>query len=224
MITEEMMAAAAAEMNEAMLRSLPDPEDCHHTFSAKFEKKMKRVIYRADHPLQIRILQRVASVILVLFLCFATIMAISPTVRASVFGWIREQYESFIAYYFVNESCNKNPNAEYYIDCLDTEYTLVHSSVEGNIHHQIYEDINGMCLDFTYATNYTHNIFYIELDHYEVHPVSINGRAGDLYVSNDESEKNSIIWCDVESQIMFYIAASIEPELLVSFAEKMNSN
>ena len=222
MITEEMMAAAAAEMNEAMLLSLPDPEDCHHTFSAKFEKKMKRVIYRANHPLQIRILQKVASVILVLFLCFATIMAISPTVRASVFGWIREQYESFIAYYFVDSVYKESQNTEYYIDCLDTEYTLVFYSIEDNIHYQIYEDINGTCLDFTYATKYIRNIFYIEEDKYEVRPVLINGKSGDLYVSIAGTEKNSVIWWDEESKIMFYLAANIEPELLISLAEKTN--
>ena len=224
MITEEMMASAAAEMNDAMLRSLPDQEDFHHTFSTKFERKMKRLIYRTDHPIQTLILQWVASVILVLFVGLATIMAISPTVRANVLGWIREQYESFIAYYFVDEPSSQNRNTEFFIDCLNTEYSLVYSSVEGNIHHQVYEDNNGICIDFTYATNYTQNCFYIKQDNYEIHHISINGKAGDIYISIDGCEKNSVIWFDEESKIMFYIAANIDPDGLISFAERMKSN
>lgn len=65
-ITDEMMAEAAAEMNEAMLRSLPDPDDCHHEFSRKFKRKMKRVVYRAEHLVQFRIMQRVATIFLVI--------------------------------------------------------------------------------------------------------------------------------------------------------------
>lgn len=221
MITEEMMASAAAEMNEAMLRSLPDQEDCHHTFSTRFERKMKRLIYRTDHPIQTLILQRVASVIFVLFVGLATIMAISPTVRANVLGWIRERYESFIAYYFVEEPSSKNQNTEYFIDCSDTEYTLIFSSVDDDIHYQIYEDINGTHLDFTYATNYIRNIFYIKDDKYEVRPISINGKTGDLYISIDGTEKNSFIWSDEETQIIFYLTSSIEPEYLILLAEKI---
>lgn len=219
MITEEMMASAAAEMNDAMLRSLPDQEDFHHTFSTKFERKMKRLIYRTDHPIQTLILQRVASVILVLFVGLATIMAISPTVRAHVLGWIRERYESFIAYYFVDELCNETSNGEYYIDCLDTEYTLIYSSNEDDIHFQIYADSDGGTIHFIYAANYTRNIMYIKQDKYEITPVSINDNVGDLYISIDGTEKNSIIWCDEQSRIMFYLSADIDPESLILFAE-----
>lgn len=39
MITDEMLAEAAAELAEAINASLPAPEECHHQFSAKFERK-----------------------------------------------------------------------------------------------------------------------------------------------------------------------------------------
>lgn len=219
MITEEMMAAAAAEMNEAMLRSLPEPEDCYHEFSAKFEKKMKRVIYRADHPLQFRILQKVASIILVLFLGFATIMAISPTVRASVFGWIREQYESFMTYYFEDRSKPDSRNAEYYIDGLDDEFTLVYSSFDGSVHFQVYENTEGQQLYYTYATKFDRNAHFIEQDKCYVEHITINGHPADLYVSTVENESNCIIWSDEDAHIIFYIAAPINPDKLVYYAE-----
>ena len=44
MITDEMIAEAAAELNQALIDSLPDPRDCKHHFSKKFERKMKIMI------------------------------------------------------------------------------------------------------------------------------------------------------------------------------------
>ena len=219
MITDEMMAAAAAEMNDAMLRSLPKPEDCQHEFSRKFEKKMKWVIYRTDHPLQFRILQKVASVILVLFLGFATIMAISPTARACVFGWIREQYESFISYYFEDRPSADSRNTEYYIACLDDEFHLLQSNTSNGMHFFIYKTEDGNSLHFIYSADHYDNIFYIKQDNYYIEPVLVNGQPGEIYTSIDGTESNCIVWCDENNHLMFYLSAYLEPEVLINYAE-----
>lgn len=219
MITEEMMASAAAEMNDAMLRSIPKPEDCQHEFSPQFERKMKRVIYRADHPFQLRILQKVASIILVLFLGFATIMAISPTVRACVFGWIREQYESFISYYFEERPSADSRNAEYYIDCIDDEFHLYQTNTRNGMHFYVYKTDDGNSLHFIYSEDHYDSIFYIKQDNYHVEPVLINGQPGEIYTSIDSTESNCIVWCDEYNHLMFYLSAYLEPEILVKYAE-----
>ena len=109
MITDEMIAQAAAELAEAINASLPAPEECHHQFSAKFERKMKRLIYRTNHPIQHRILRSAASILLVILLGFSSVLAVSVEARAAVFGWIRDQYESFYAYFFEGESEDDEP-------------------------------------------------------------------------------------------------------------------
>ena len=218
MITEEMMAAAVAEMNEAMLRSLPEPEDCYHEFSAKFEKKMKRVIYRADHPLQFRILQKVASFILVLFLGFATIMAISPTVRASVFGWIREQYESFMTYYYQNSSDSGIRKNEYYIKGLEDEYELIESSADDGKYFHIYKNSNGEVLYFMYSIKYSSETVYVEHSNYTLENALVNSQQADLYIAMDDTKSSCIIWSNDEDSIIFYISAHASPDELISFA------
>lgn len=45
-ITDEMMAQAAAEVEQAILDKLPDPADCKHEFSPEFEQKMAAVVGR----------------------------------------------------------------------------------------------------------------------------------------------------------------------------------
>ena len=50
MITDEMLRIAAAEADQAIRESLPNPEDCDHQFSSEFERKMRHVIRRGRHP------------------------------------------------------------------------------------------------------------------------------------------------------------------------------
>lgn len=226
MITEEMMAAAAAEMNEAMLRSLPEPEDCYHEFSAKFEKKMKRVMYRADHPLQFRILQKVASIILVLFLGFATIMAISPTVRASVFGWIREQYESLIHYYFNDSVSSVEGPTTYYISNLPPQYTELTSFFNEELgeYTGVYSDDEGNVLYFMYSLIPEITNYYLGSEEdYIVEHVYISTNRADFYQSKDHSQSNGIIWCDSETNTVFYLSARLNKEEIIALAEGIKS-
>ena len=39
MISEERLRTAARAVSQAMIDSLPEPEDCHHDFSPEFERK-----------------------------------------------------------------------------------------------------------------------------------------------------------------------------------------
>lgn len=225
MITEEMMAAAAAEMNEAMLRSLPEPEDCYHEFSAKFEKKMKRVMYRADHPLQFRVLQKVASVILVLFLGFASIMVISPTVRASVFGWIREQYESLIYYYFEDGVSPVEGPTTYCIESLPPQYfelTSSYNEENGNF-LGVYVDNEGNMMYFMYSLIPENSNYYITQEDYVIERVYVSTSVADFYLAKDSSNSNAIIWCNSETNVVFCITAKLEKKELISLAESVKS-
>lgn len=220
-ITEEMMAEAAAEMNDAMLSSLPDPDDCHHEFSTKFEHKMKRVIYRADHPVQFRVMQRVASIVLIIFLGFATILAVSPTVRAAVFGWIREQYESFIAYYLEdNVSENEGPTA-YYISDLPVEYIEIEISDDPDNYTAIYADNNGHFLYFCYSSTPDSSAFFLGEEGYSVEEILVRNHPADFYLSENPAQGNSIIWHDQNSNIIFFISGMMEKAELVDLAESV---
>lgn len=57
-----MLAQAAAELADAINESLPDPSECSHQFSPRFEKKMKRLIRKSHHPIFYRTLRTVARV------------------------------------------------------------------------------------------------------------------------------------------------------------------
>lgn len=220
-ITDEMMAEAAAEMNEAMLRSLPDPDDCHHEFSRKFKRKMRRVIYRADHPVQFRIMQRVATIFLVICIGFATILTFSPSVRATVLGWIREQYESFVAYYFEDIVESKADSVEYQISDLPVEYAVIAASDNEGIHTTVYSTNDGKVLYFSYSTSPDAANFFLKEDGYEIKKESIHGFAADLYLPTDINSDTSIIWCEEDRNTIFFISGTVDSAELIDLAESV---
>lgn len=104
MMTDEMLTQAAGELAYAMNKSLPESGACSHQFSAGFERKMKRLMRRTDHPGMYRVLRAVAGMILVISIGFGSLLALSPEARAAVYGWVRRQCESFFEYQFEGES------------------------------------------------------------------------------------------------------------------------
>ena len=124
MITDKMIAEAAAELNEAMLRSLPEPSECNHQFSPAFERKMNRIVRRANHPIFYRMIKNVACFVLVILISFASLMALSPTVRAAVIGWVKEQYETFTSYFFQGDDVETNVE-DYELSEIPEGYSLL---------------------------------------------------------------------------------------------------
>ena len=59
MISDAMLQQAVEELATAINESLPDPKECVFQFSPKFERKMKRLTRRANHPILYRSLRMV---------------------------------------------------------------------------------------------------------------------------------------------------------------------
>lgn len=220
MITNEMLTQAAAELAEAINASLPAPEECHHQFSSKFEKRMKRLIYRTNHPVQHRILRSVACILLVMLLGFSSVMAVSVEAREAVFGWIREQYESFYAYYFDGQPRDEEP-LSYSPGWMPDgfEYATTLEIAGGEVY--IFTNANSAIVQFSYSTTPDNFCFYVETVDYEHRTVYVNGLVGDLYIPYDDSLSSELLWRDSTGNTIFSVSAPIEKELLIKIAEQI---
>lgn len=222
-ITDKMMSEAAAEMNDAMLRSLPDPNDCHHEFSARFERKMKRVIRKVEHPVLTKVLQRVACVALVLIIGFASVLALSPTVRATVFGWIRERYESFISYYFEDGISANEAAPQYTIGSIPDGYVEIAVSNIPDNQTYIYSNADGQVLSFAYSTNADAINYLVKQEGYVVEETTVHDCRADFFRSKNASKSNCIVWYDDEAKTIFYISGYFEMDNLIKLAESVES-
>ena len=104
------MTTLKAALQEAYFMELEEipseeklSEDEALTFSSTFERKMKKLIHRADHPIRYRIAQVVTCLLLVALLSGCTVVAVSPEARAAFVGWVRETYETWFVYRYTGE-------------------------------------------------------------------------------------------------------------------------
>ena len=128
MITDEALRAALEEVDNAILASLPKPSECEHQFSARFEKRMRKVRRRARHPVAYKVLRKAACFLLSILILFSSIMAFSAEARAAVVDWIKEQFESFCHYFFVaGSSSESGERTEYELGWVPDGFRLVNS-------------------------------------------------------------------------------------------------
>lgn len=73
MISDKELREAARQYEQALLRALPEPEDCEAAFSPDFERKMKKLIFRVDHPIRYW-LRRLLPVLLAVGLAAAALL------------------------------------------------------------------------------------------------------------------------------------------------------
>lgn len=220
MITDEMLAQAAAELADAINASLPAPEECRHQFSAKFERKMKRLIYRTNHPIQQRILRSVASILLVILLGFSSVLAVSVEAREAVFGWIREQYESFYAYFFEGQPGYEEPSS-YYPGWMPDGYEYETAFEIGGGEAIIFVNSDGAIAQFSYSSTPDSFGMYIEAADCKHQTVSINGLEGDLYVASETSLSSGIVWVNSSCEVIFHVSAPLDADELIKIAENI---
>lgn len=220
MITDRMLCEACAELNDAMLTSLPAPEACNPQFSRSFEQKMKRLIRRVNHPVRHRFMQRAAGLLLVMLLGFGMVMACSSSARASFAEWVREYTGYYFTYTLPDTDGAGDAEGEYYISKLPAGYELFFFSDENGLTSYIYVNEENRMLQFIYSHG-DNGAFFLEGERQTITSVSISGHTGDLYIESDPAKNNALIWYDGNAQIIFCLIGNFTGEELVAMAESV---
>lgn len=220
MITDKMLEKAAAELAEAINTSLPAPDECTHSFSVAFERKMKRLVRKTNHPIVFRTLRAVACIILALCISFCSLLALSPEARAMVYSWFRQQCESFYEYFFVGEA-SSSENAQYSPQWIPQDYTLLSSQDIISGERYIYSNGQGDTFIFSYMNATSSSKLYVEGVEYEQRTVSINGHPGELYISHDPEDSSVLVWTDSDTGTLLYLNALLDEDAMIFFAENV---
>lgn len=219
MISDAMLQQAAEELAIAINESLPDPKECVYQFSPKFEKKLKRLTRRANHPILYRSLRMVASVLLVFLIGFGSILTVSTEARTFVFGWMRVRYESMYEYFFEGEIENPE-NVAYYPQWLpeDCKFETSYSTLGGKVY--IYFTPRDSLVQFSYISKSNEKLYMDGVDA-EQKDVIINGGPGKLYISHNEEVTSSLIWMNKSRTVLFSISGDYDEDVLIKMAENI---
>lgn len=213
MITDAALQVAAEEVAMAMLRDVPAEP---HTFSARFEKKMKRLLHRAKHPVGYQVVRYAAAVLLAITVLFGAAFAASPEVRAAVVNWVKTMFHEFFEY-SSHETVSSDVEYEYYPPEEFEGYSLLTEINEENGKTYIFVNEAGELLQFSYARNGNASMF-VKTENYDVHHGVVDTLPADVYISKFNNEANVIVWQDPSNNVLFAISAYADQEELQKMA------
>lgn len=220
-MNEEELSQAAARAAELLNEALPKPEDCNHTFSPRFRRKMRHLLFRQNHPVLMRGLQSAAVLFLTITVLFGSLLTVSTDAREFVFGWVRGQFGSGFIYTFDGDAA-PSEIPQYCLGWIPDGYTQDFTSELEGGKILIYGNAEGKQMLFAYSSASTGTVFALhQTDDCIQEDVSINGMTGTIYVSPRENEPSAIVWIDPERNIVFDIGAVVDPQALIKMAENV---
>lgn len=225
MISEERLRLAAQEAGRAIADSLPEPEDCEAEFSPSFERKMKKVIWLADHRGLCLGLRRAACFFLALLLSGGVFLTVNAEARELIFGWISQRVEDAQHYFFTGSDAGERANVAYHLAELPEGYQL-EERYETETHIDIsYVNLEtNHYLSFGYllrATETSSTELFLETEGMEEKQVLIQGAAAECYLDKTGEIANVITWVDQETDTLLYISGYLSQTELVQMAEQV---
>lgn len=97
-LARRVILDAARQEYGSLIAELPEQD-----FSPEFEKKMCKLVRRADHPIRHRVAKAAACFLLTALIGGGSILALVPEARAAFVGWIRDVYETWFVYQYEGE-------------------------------------------------------------------------------------------------------------------------
>ena len=221
MINEEELSRAAARAAELLNEALPRPEDCNHTFSPRFRRKMRHLLFRQNHPVLMRGLQSAAVLFLTITVLFGSLLTVSTDAREFVSGWVKTRIETIYHFYYEGDAAQAD-STEYVLGWIPDGYTLVETvDFPGQRIYNYADADKKWYLSFTYSVDSSDaDIFLLNADCTQKE-VTVNGIPATLYIPLNDDNSPDIIWEDREKGVLFILTAHVSEDVLIKMAENI---
>ena len=219
MISNEFIRQATEEYHEESMSAIPAENEIVHVFSEKFEKNMESVIKKNNHPQLKRVLRMAASFVLVILMAGGSVMALSPTARAAVMGWLFGRESDAYVYRSTGTDTDEETITTYDLAVIPEGYTLWQNMVMPNSSLVIYtEDETGRFLKVFAAPNDGSGALYLIPEDATLIPIQLGDIQADYYQSNIESSGSTIVWTDPENDYLVTVDGFFSQEELMALA------
>ena len=219
MISNDFIRQATEEYHEETMTAIPTENEIDHVFSDRFEENMKSVIKKNNHPQLNRILRMAASFALVILIAGGSVMALSPTARAAVLGWLFGRESDAYVYRSTGTDTNEETLTTYDFAEVPEGYTLHQNFLMPNSGLVIYsEESTGRLLKVFFAPNDGSGALYLIPEDATLIPIQLGDISADFYLSNIEDESSTIVWTDPENDYLVTVDGFFSQEDLVEMA------
>ena len=222
MIPDSMLRGAAEKSCEIYMSRLEagyDPK-AQHKFSPEFEKKIKKLRRKANHPIVYRSLQRIASIILVCLIACGAWFTVDAEARAAFFGWVKEIYETYFVYRFEGNADYSESSVAYRPTWLPEGYTEFYVDDIDATTVVSYQNTDGLLLTFRYTHNPNETDWFIDAEHAVIKETTVNGCPAEIFITDNITDSSSITWIDKQNSA-FYISGYLSESDLIKIAENI---
>ena len=222
MISNEFIRQATEEYHEESMSEIPTENEIDHVFSDRFEENMRSVIKKNNHPQLKRVLRMAASFALVILIAGGSVMALSPTARAAVMGWLFGQDGTTFSYTSMGEESESDVYYKYDLAEIPEGYFLWQEIVDESQSIMLYaEEETGHLLKVTASPNDGNRAMYLVTTSEEKSTVQIGDITADFYLSESDDVSSGLAWVDPENDYLICLDGFFSKEELIDMAESL---
>lgn len=221
MITEEMLRAAAARSSEIYVNDLENGYDpnVQHEFSPAFEKKIRKLKRKADHPMLYRTMQRVASFALVLLISGSVVITVNAEARAAFVGWVKEVYETYFVFHHDGITDTNAETVDYMPTWIPDGYREFRVNASERRTVVIYDNEAGEIIRFSFIQDSDETDWFIDISHAGIKSATVNGNKANLLITHNSEDANAITW--ISDDTAFYVTGFVDENDLIRIAESV---
>lgn len=222
MITEERLKEALEKANDMMLEQLPDEKECVHKFSPRFERKMKKLLWRAKHEKFYTMVKKVSCVLAAILVGSGIVIASSETVQGFIKEWLKEKSGNWMVYFTTEDREYEEELPSYRLTALPEHYKEVERS-RTDVGEYIVYDYEGSknYITLNYTRQYTGTELYLDPEESTITQIQVGDYIAECYHTEDIDDQDTLIWIDEACHLMFEVSGPGTLEELVKLAESM---
>lgn len=163
-----------------------------------------------------------ASFALVILVAGGSVMALSPTARAAVIGWLFGQEGTIFSYTSMGEESESEVYYKYDLPEIPEGYFLWQEVVDENQCIILYgEEETGHLLKITGTPNSGIGAMYLLTTIDEKSTVQIGDITADFYLSESEDSSSGLAWVDPENDYLICLDGFFSKEELIDMAASL---
>ena len=222
MISNEFIRQATEEYHEESMSAIPTENEIDHVFSDRFENNMRSVIKKNNHPQLNRVLRMAASFALVILVASGSVMALSPTARAAVMGWLFGQDGTTFSYTSMGEESESDVYYKYDLAEIPEGYFLWQEIVDESQSIMLYaEEETGHLLKVTGSPNDGTGAMFLLTTTDEKSTVQIGDITADFYQSSTADSSSGLAWIDPDTDYLICLDGFFSKEELIEMAQSL---
>ena len=224
MTEQQKMQAAAAAWRQAMLATLPEPEDCPGEVSPEFEEKIQALQKtHARKTVRRQTMRRLVAAVLAVVIALSALVLSNPQARAAVFSWVRKVFGYRTTYVLPEEEPLGLP--VYVPQWLPEGFEVVFSNEMEHSKITAYfnpdQGYGGFSFAYEVATGEARVTADTSGGDYTQEIVSINGMYGELFVEKNGAAGNMLIWIDEPRQVILSLQGFLSPQDMLHIAQSV---